>query len=60
MGPGEPREPHDEGARRPREDDEDFGFNDPAFNDPQYSSNPQYSADAEYAGYDGKICDTRK
>jgi membrane protein YdbS with pleckstrin-like domain len=35
MGPGEPREPNDEGARRPQEDDATFGFRDPAFSDPE-------------------------
>jgi membrane protein YdbS with pleckstrin-like domain len=49
MGPGEPREPHDEGARRPREDDESFGYNDPAFEDPQYSAGAQYARGTAYA-----------
>jgi len=56
MGPGEPREPHDEGARRPRDDDESFGYNDPAYEDPQYSSNAEYARSAAYADqseYDG-------
>jgi membrane protein YdbS with pleckstrin-like domain len=44
MGPGEPREPQDEGARRPRDDD-DFGYDDPAMNDPDYSADPRYAAD---------------
>jgi len=61
MGPGEPRQPDDEGARRPRDDDENFGYNDPAFRDdgPEYvrgvaSPGPGYSPDAGYspsAGY---------
>jgi membrane protein YdbS with pleckstrin-like domain len=61
MGPGEPRQPDDEGARRPRDDDEDFNYQDPAFVDgpgysdgPRYSSGPGYSPDAAYspsAGY---------
>jgi hypothetical protein len=61
MGPGEPRQPDDEGARRPRDDDENFGYNDPAFRDdgPEYvrgvaSAGPGYSPDAGYspsAGY---------
>jgi membrane protein YdbS with pleckstrin-like domain len=60
MGPGEPRQPEGEGARRPRDDDEDFGYNDPAFRDePEYrrgvaSAGPGYSPDAGYspsAGY---------
>ncbi|GLY03343.1 MULTISPECIES: PH domain-containing protein [Actinoplanes] len=38
MDPGEPRQPRGEGARRPRDDD-DFGYQDPAFNnDPQYAT----------------------
>ncbi|MFI7541210.1 PH domain-containing protein [Actinoplanes sp. NPDC049599] len=61
MGPGEPRQPEDEGARRPRDDDENFGYDDPAFRDdgPEYrrgvaSAGPGYSPDAGYspsAGY---------
>ncbi|MEV4636126.1 PH domain-containing protein [Actinoplanes sp. NPDC049548] len=63
MGPGEPRQPDGEGARRPQDDDESFGYNDPAFEDdrPEYtpgraaaSSGPGYSPDAGYsadAGY---------
>src|SRR4030095_14782632 len=60
---GEPRQPHDEGARRPRDDDQDFGFRDPALNDPDpprrqeaYSEGPGFSPDAGYspsAGYTG-------
>jgi membrane protein YdbS with pleckstrin-like domain len=57
MGPGEPRQPDDEGARRPRDDDENFGYNDPAFRDdgPEYrrgvaSAGPGYSPDAGYSG----------
>jgi membrane protein YdbS with pleckstrin-like domain len=63
MGPGEPRQPEDEGARRPRDDDDTFGYNDPAFRDdgPEYrrgvaSAGPGYSPDAGYApsaGYGG-------
>jgi len=61
MGPGEPRQPDDEGARRPQDDDENFGYNDPAFRSdgPEYvrgvaSPGPGYSPDAGYspsAGY---------
>src|ERR1700761_8178278 len=62
MGPGEPREPHDEGARRPPEDDDNFGFNDPAFDDDgefsrprrAYSDGPGFNPDAGFspdAGY---------
>src|SRR5918997_1293658 len=46
MGPGEPREPQDEGARRPRDDDENFGYDDPAMNDPEYPSDGRYAADS--------------
>jgi membrane protein YdbS with pleckstrin-like domain len=61
MGPGEPRQPDDEGARRPQDDDDNFGYNDPAFRDdgPEFrrgvaSAGPGYSPDAGYspsAGY---------
>jgi membrane protein YdbS with pleckstrin-like domain len=61
MGPDEPRRPDDEGARRPADDDENFGYNDPAFEDraeysrrPAYSDGPGYNPDAGYspsAGY---------
>ncbi|GAB1643211.1 PH domain-containing protein [Krasilnikovia sp. MM14-A1259] len=62
MGPDEPRQPDDEGARRPHpHDDDTFGYNDPAFNsgpgynpDAAYSDGPGYSPDAGYspsAGY---------
>jgi len=62
MGPGEPREPHDEGARRPPEDDDSFRFNDPAFDDDgefarprrAYSDGPGFNPDAGFspdAGY---------
>jgi membrane protein YdbS with pleckstrin-like domain len=44
MGPGESRQPNDEGARRPQDDDENYGFNDPAFDD-----NPEYSRSAAYS-----------
>ncbi|MET0426717.1 MAG: PH domain-containing protein [Actinoplanes sp.] len=60
-GPAEPREPRGEGAGRPRDDDENFGFNDPAFDDDPdysrrraYSDGPGFSPDAGYspsAGY---------
>jgi len=66
MGPGEPRQPDDEGARRPRDDDEDFGYNDPAFRDdaPEYrrgaaSAGPGYSPDAGYSPSAGYGTDTR-
>jgi membrane protein YdbS with pleckstrin-like domain len=49
MGPGEPRQPNDEGARRPQDDDENFGYNDPAFDDPQYSRSAAYSDSAAYS-----------
>jgi len=61
MGPGEPRQPDGEGARRPRDDDETFGYNDPAFDqhpeyprDPGNVDGPGFSPDASYsadAGY---------
>jgi membrane protein YdbS with pleckstrin-like domain len=61
MGPEEPRQPDGEGGRRPSDDDETYGYNDPAFNDgPGYargaafSDGPGYSPDAGYspsAGY---------
>src|ERR1051325_9366565 len=65
-GPTEPREPRGEGAGRPRDDDENFGFDDPAFNEepefrrrvhadgPGYAPEAGYSPDASYsssAGY---------
>jgi membrane protein YdbS with pleckstrin-like domain len=63
MGPDEPRQPGDEGARRASDDDETFGYNDPAFDEgPEFSRNaayadgPGYSPDAGYsrgAGYGG-------
>jgi membrane protein YdbS with pleckstrin-like domain len=55
MGPEEPRQPGGEGARRPSEDDDTFGYNDPAFNEgPQYSRSAAYSDGPGYnpdAGY---------
>ena len=55
MGPGEPRQPDDEGARRPQDDDENFGYDDPAFraDGPEYvqgtaTPGPGYSPDAGY------------
>ena len=61
-GPTEPHEPRGEGAGRPRDDDENFGFDDPAFDDPDYarrrpySDGPGFSPDAGFnpdAGYSG-------
>ena len=56
MGPEEPRRPDDDRARRPADDDETFGYNDPAFDEsPQYSpdvgygSGPAYSPDTEFS-----------
>jgi membrane protein YdbS with pleckstrin-like domain len=54
MGPGEPRQPDAEGARRPQDDDEYFGYDDPAVRDdgPQYArgqAGPEYSRSAAYA-----------
>jgi hypothetical protein len=61
MGPEEPRQPGDGGAERPSDDDDTFGYNDPAFDDRSqrprragYSDGPGYSPDAGYspsAGY---------
>ena len=66
MGPGEPRQPEDEGARRPRDDDENFGYDDPAFRDdgPEYrrgvaSAGPGYSPDAGYSPSAGYGTDSR-
>ena len=66
MGPGEPRQPADEGARRPQDDDDTFGYNDPAFHDdgPEYrrgvaSAGPGYSPDAGYSPSAGYGTDTR-
>ena len=60
-GPAEPHEPRGGGAGRPRDDDDSFGFTDPAFDDdPDYSrrraytEGPGFSPDAGYspsAGY---------
>src|SRR3712207_4531974 len=49
MGPGESRQPNDEGARRPQDDDENFGYNDPAFDGPEYSRSAAYSDSAAYS-----------
>ena len=49
MGPGEPRQPNDEGARRPQDDDQSFGYSDPAFDDPEYSRSAAYSDSAAYS-----------
>jgi membrane protein YdbS with pleckstrin-like domain len=56
MGPEEPRQPAGEGARRPSDDDDTFGYDDPAFNEgPEYSRSaafsdgPGYSPGAAYA-----------
>jgi membrane protein YdbS with pleckstrin-like domain len=61
MGPEEPRQPAGEGGRRPSDDDDTFGYDDPAFNEgPEYSrgaafsDGPGFSPDAGYspsAGY---------
>ncbi|GAA3929895.1 PH domain-containing protein [Actinoplanes auranticolor] len=66
MGPGEPRQPEDEGARRPRDDDDTFGYNDPAFDDdgPEYrrgvaSAGPGYSPDTGYSPSAGYASDPR-
>ena len=54
MGPGEPRQPDDEGARRrPQDDDENFGYNDPAYESAYghrtYTGGPGYNPDAGYS-----------
>jgi len=55
MGPEEPRQPAGEGARRPSDDDDTFGYDDPAFNEgPEYSRSAAYSDSPRYspgAGY---------
>ena len=55
MGPDEPRQPRGEGAPRPSDDDETFGYNDPAFDEgPEYSRSAAYSDGPGYnpdAGY---------
>ena len=48
MGPGEPRQPRDEGGRRPQDDDETFGYNDPAFDD-----RPEFARGSAYVGGPG-------
>ena len=63
-GPAEPHDPRGEGAGRPRDDDENFGYNDPAFDDdPEYTrrrayqDGPGFNPDAGYApsaGYAGE------
>src|SRR5689334_6991212 len=60
-GPAEPHEPRREGAGRPPEDDDDYGYNDEAYDDVsayarrgRASDGPGYSPDAGYspsAGY---------
>ena len=60
-GPAEPHEPRGEGAGRPRDDDDSYGFTDPAFDDDPdyarrraYSDGPGFNPDAGYspsAGY---------
>ncbi len=46
MGPDEPRRPDDEGPRRPRDDDTDFIFDDPAFlDDDELRRRPGYDDD---------------
>jgi membrane protein YdbS with pleckstrin-like domain len=55
MGPDEPRQPRGEGTPRPSDDDESFGYNDPAFDEgPEYSRSAAYSDGPGYnpdAGY---------
>src|ERR1700760_3210707 len=50
MGPDEPQRPESEGRRRPSDDDEAFGFDDPAFdNGPGYSPDAAYSDGPSYS-----------
>src|SRR5689334_19090264 len=51
MDPGEPRDPRGEGGRRPRDDDEDFRFQDPAMDDtdPGRTRAETYPDDARFA-----------
>jgi membrane protein YdbS with pleckstrin-like domain len=66
MGPGEPHEPRDEDAGRPREDDDSFRFNDPAFDDDgefvrrrrAYSDGPGFNPDAGFSPDAGYATDT--
>ncbi|MBO3740719.1 PH domain-containing protein [Actinoplanes flavus] len=49
MEPGEPRDPRGEGARRPRDDDESYGYRDPAFDDdPDYAEGDLYEDDPAF------------
>jgi membrane protein YdbS with pleckstrin-like domain len=50
MGPGEPRQSDGEGARRPQDDDEYFGHNDPVVRDdgPQYARGQASGAGSDY------------
>jgi len=58
MGPGEPRQPGNEGARRPGDDDETFGYNDPAFDEhPEYPREPAYSEGQGYSDGPGYAAD---
>lgn len=63
MGPDEPRRPDGDGRRRPSDDDDTFGYDDPAFDNgpgyspdaaysdgPSYSPDAGFSPDADYAG----------
>jgi hypothetical protein len=51
MGPDEPRQPDDEGAPRPHDDDETFGYDDPAFegDGPEFSRASAYSDGPEFS-----------
>jgi len=54
MGPAEPRQPREEGEHRPQEEDDAFGYNDPAFDDnPEYARSAAYSDSTAYAGETG-------
>ncbi|MDI6099843.1 PH domain-containing protein [Actinoplanes sp. NEAU-A12] len=50
MDPGEPRDPRGEGARRPQDDDESYGYRDPAFDDdPDYPDAASFEDDPAFA-----------
>jgi membrane protein YdbS with pleckstrin-like domain len=50
MDPGEPRDPRGEGARRPQDDDESYGWRDPALDDdPDFTDGDPYVDDPAYA-----------
>jgi membrane protein YdbS with pleckstrin-like domain len=49
MDPGEPRDPRGEGARRPQDDDDSYGWRDPSLDDdPDYPDGEPYGDEAAY------------